>query len=343
MTISKQSESCPCIFISGVGGFLGSHLAEWALNQNYRVIGADNFSSGVKENVPEGIELYEYDIQDFEKNKKYLKGVDVVFHAAALPYDNLSIYSPYQITHNTYSVTASILSASIQNNVRRFVFCSSMSRYGNQVSPFKENSIPKPVTPYGIAKLASEKLLINLSEIHGFEYVVCVLHNIFGPRQRYEDPYRNAVSIIINRMIQNKSPIVYGDGEQKRCFSPIKDVISIFDSLLFSEAVKNQVINVGPDKEDITINQLIALLNRILGKSLKPFYIKKRPQEVKEAFCDITKARRLLNYNPQTSFEEALREMVSWIQSKGPKSFSYNRQPEIINEKIPESWIKKLF
>ena len=284
MTTSKLANSRPYIFISGVGGFLGSHLAEWALNQSYRVIGGDNFSSGIKENVPEGIEFYEYNIQDFEKNKKYLKGVDIVFHAAALPYDNLSIYSPYQITHNTYGITASLLSASIHNNVRRFVFCSSMSRYGNQTSPFKENTTPTPVTPYGIAKLASEKLLINLSEIHDFEYVVCILHNIFGPRQRYEDPYRNAVSIIINRMIQDKSPIVYGDGEQRRCFSPIKDVISVFESLLFSDTVRNQVINVGPDKEDITINQLITLLNRLLGKSLKPFYIKRRPQEVKEAF-----------------------------------------------------------
>ena len=333
----------PCLFISGVGGFLGSHLGEWALNRNYRVIGGDNFSSGLMENVPKGIEFHEYDQGDFEKNKELLKDVDVVFHAAALPYDNLSICSPYEITHNTYGITASLLSASIQNKVKRFVFCSSMSRYGNQASPFKEDVPPKPVTPYGLAKLAGEKLLVNLAEIYGFEYVICVPHNIFGPRQRYDDPYRNAVSIIINRMLQDKSPIVYGDGEQRRCFSPIKDVVSVFESLLFSEKVKGQVINVGPDSLSITINQLIVLLNRIMGKNLKPLYIKSRPQEVKKAFCDITKARRLLNYNPQTSFEEALKELVSWIKARGPKDFSYNRDMEILNEKTPEGWVKKLF
>lgn len=333
----------PCLFISGVGGFLGSHLGEWAVSQNYRVIGCDNFSSGLRENVPKGVEFHEYNLADFEKNKKVLKDVDVVFHAAALPYDSLSVCSPYEITHHTYSLTASVLGASVQNHVRRFVFCSSMSRYGNQASPFKEDVSPKPVTPYGLAKLAGEKLVINLAEIYGFEYVICVPHNIFGPRQRYDDPYRNAVSIIINRMLQDKSPIVYGDGEQRRCFSPIKDVVSVFESLLFSKKVKSQVINVGPDSSDVTINQLIALLNRIMGKNLKPLYIKSRPQEVKEAFCDIAKARRLLNYNPQTSFEEALKELVSWIKAQGPKRFSYNRDIEILHEKTPEGWIKKLF
>ena len=342
MMISKAA-SRPSLFISGVGGFLGSHLADWALNQNYRVIGCDNFASGSKENVPKGVEFYEYDLQDFEKNNKYLKDVDVVFHAAALPYDSLSVCSPYEITCHTYSLTASLLSASIQNNIRRFVFCSSMSRYGNQTSPFTEDMLPKPVTPYGIAKLSGETLLRNLAEIYSFEYVICVPHNIFGPRQRYDDPYRNAVSILINRMLQDKPPIVYGDGEQKRCFSPIKDVVSVFESLLFSDKVNAQVINVGPDREHITINQLIALLNRIMGKSLKPLYIKIRPQEVKKAFCNITKARQLLNYNPQTSFEEALRELVAWVQSKGPKEFSYSRQMEILNEKTPEAWVKKLF
>lgn len=331
------------IFISGVGGFLGSHLAEWALKQNHRVIGCDNFSSGVKENVPEGVEFYEYNLTDFEKNKKYLKDVNVVFHAAALPYDSLSVFSPYQITHNTYGLTASLLSASIYNQIRRFVFCSSMSRYGNQSPPFKEDQLPKPVTPYGIAKLTAEKLLSCLAGIHGFEYVICVPHNIFGPRQVFNDPYRNAVSIMINRMLQDKPPIVYGDGEQRRCFSPIQDVVSVFENLLFSGEVKGQVINVGPDREDITINELIALLNQIMEKNLQPIYIKNRPQEVKEAFLDITKARHLLNYSPQTSFEEALKELVSWIKAQGPRPFSYNRDFEILNHKTPEGWIKKLF
>ena len=331
------------IFISGIAGFLGSHLAEWALSKGYRVAGCDNLSAGRKENVPEGAEFYQYDLHDLKKNKKYTRDVDVIFHAAALPYDNLSLFSPYQITDHIYTITASLLSAAVENNVKRFVYCSSMSRYGNAPNPFTEDLTPTPVTPYGLAKVAGEHLIRSLSEVHKFEYVICVFHNIFGIRQIYNDPHRNAVSIIINQMLQDRSPLVYGDGEQTRGFSPVKDVLGLFEGLLFSEKTNGEIINIGPDGETVTINRLIEKLNKIMGKSLQPVYVKVRPGEVKEAVCSSDKARKLLNYCPQVSLEQSLEEMVAWIKDQGPKEFSYNQKIEINNQYTPAVWTRKIF
>lgn len=330
------------IFITGVAGFLGSHLAEWALSQNHKVIGCDNFSSGHKKNILKGVQFYEYDILDLEKNKKYMEGSDVVFHAAASPYDNFSLFSPFKIVKNNFSATASVLSASIFNNVQRFVYCSSMSRYGNNKSPLTEEMNPQPLTPYGIAKSAGEDLVKKLAQVHNFEYVICIPHNIFGPRQTYNDPYRNAISMITNQMLQNRSPIIYGDGEQKRGFTPIQDLIPLFHSLLFGRKTKNQTINIGPDEEPISLNNLIQILNEIMGKNLKANYVPFRPQEVEEALCSAEKSRKLLDYKKVISLKDALKELVKWIQSTGPTKFSYNQIPEIDFSPLPVSWKKKL-
>ena len=329
------------IFISGCAGFLGSHLAEWALSKGHHVTGCDNLSSGRRENVPSGVKFYEYDLHDLEKNKLYTQNADVIFHAAALPYDNLSLFSPYEITDQVYTVTASLLSAGITNKVPRFVFCSSMARYGNSPTPFTEDLQPAPVTPYGVAKTAGEQLIQSLAKVHKFEYVICVFHNIFGVRQTFDDPHRNAVSIIINQMLRDRPPLVYGDGEQKRCWSPVDDVRALFHDILFSEKTAGEIINIGPDEEHLTVNRLIEILNEIMGKSLKPVYVKARPGEVKEAVCSSEKARRLLNYRPKKLLIPALKEVIAYIREQGPKDFSYQREMEIKNERAPEVWLKR--
>lgn len=331
------------LFISGVAGFLGSHLAEWALKQGHKVSGCDNFSIGKKENIPKDVIFYEYDLLDLEKNKDCLQNVDIVFHAAACPYDQFSFFSPYEVNKNTFTSTASLLSASIHHQVKRFIFCSSLARYGDNPSPLHEDMTPKPLTPYGVAKVAGEQLLQCLANYYNFEFVICVPHNIFGPRQIYNDPYRNAVAIIINKMLQNESPILYGDGQQKRSFSPVKDLLGVFDSLLFSKKVVGEIINIGPDETYISLNELTSLLNDIMGKSIQPIYTPARFQEVKEANCQADKARRLLDYTSSISLREALEEMVEWVQSQGPKKFSYHQKKEIETLKFPSVWKEKSF
>ena len=331
------------IFITGVAGFLGSHLAKWALSNNYEVLGADNLSLGHKSNIPKGIQFYEYDILNLEKNNHYLKNIDIVFHSAGYPYDNFSLFAPFKVIQNTFSTTASILSASISNHVKRFIYCSSMSRYGDNKTPFTEGMNPKPLTPYAVAKTAGESLITNLAQVHNFEYVICIPHNIFGPQQVYNDPYRNAVSMIANQMLNDKPPLIYGDGTQKRAFTPIQDLISLFPELLFGEKSKNQIINIGPDEEVINLNDLIKLLNEILDKNLKPVYKPFRQQEVKTAVCSAKKSRELLNYKKTISLREALKELTNWIKQKGPTYFTYYQKPEIDKDYLPLSLRKKFY
>ena len=197
------------IFITGVAGFLGSKLANYYLSKNFKVSGNDNMVGGDIQNVNKKVNFYKVDCEDYSELKKILNGVDVVVHAAAYAHEGLSVFSPYLISKNIISGSTSVFSAAIQNKVKRIVFCSSMARYGKIKIPFNENDIPKPVDPYGISKLAAEKILINLSEIHGFEYNIAVPHNIIGENQKFDDPYRNVASIMINLMLQNKSPIIY--------------------------------------------------------------------------------------------------------------------------------------
>jgi len=316
------------VFVTGVAGFLGSHFAKWAIDQDYEVVGVDNLSLGHKNNVPNGVKFYEYDLIDRRKNQELLKNIDFVFHAAAYPYDNFSLYAPFKITQNTFAITASLLSACLSHKVKRFVFCSSMSRYGDNPAPFTEDMPTRGLTPYAISKIAAENLLKNLSQVHDLDYVICIPHNIFGPQQSYNDPYRNAVSMIINQMLSKKSPFIYGNGEQKRVFTPVEDLISLFPALLFEDSLKKQTLNIGPDEEIVSLNELVSIINKITGQKLKAQHIPFRKQEVKVAYCSSEKARKLLNYKPSLSLESALENLVELIKKQGPSYFSHYQAPE---------------
>jgi len=332
------------IFISGVAGFLGSHLADRMIELGHDVVGTDNMIGGYEDNVNPRVEFYAYDCKFRNSMVKITKGCDIIYHCASTPYEGLSVFSPHLVTENTYQITMSLLSAAIENKVKRFIFCSSMARYGKQDKlPFTEDMVCKPQDPYGIAKYASELTIQNLSRVHGFEYVIAVPHNIIGPRQKYDDPFRNVASIMINMMLQGKQPIIYGDGEQRRSFSFISDVISCLEKLAFQENVVGEVINIGPDEEFVTINELAKTIARLLNFNLKPIYLPDRPMEVKLAGCSADKARRLLNYNTTYSLEKGLLEMIDYIKNRGPKPFKYHLDIEVKNEKTPRSWTEKLF
>ena len=332
------------IFITGVAGFLGSYLAERFLERGYKVIGVDNLLGGYLDNVPQGVEFHTYDCGDRAEMARIMEGVDVVYHCAATAYEGLSVFSPHLVTRNIYDIMVSVLSAGIANKIKRFVFCSSMARYGTQEKvPFTEDMVPKPQDPYGIAKYASELTLKNLCETHGVEYAIAVPHNIIGPRQKYDDPYRNVASIMINLMLQDRQPIIYGDGSQKRCFSFIRDVVEPLERLGFEKNVVGHIINVGPDEEFITINQLAETIAKLLNFPLKPIYMPGRPQEVKFATCSADKARKMLGYKTTTTLEEGLKEMITYIRARGAKPFRYHLDLEIINEKTPRTWKEKLF
>ncbi len=331
------------IFITGIAGFLGSHLADRFLQEGHRVIGTDSLIGGYTDNVPKGAEFYTYDCNHYNSMKKITKGVDVVYHCAATAYEGLSVFSPYFVNKNVYQNTASVLSASVSNGVKRFVFTSSMARYGSNKVPFTEDMIPKPQDPYGIAKYSSELLIKNLAETHGMEHVIAVPHNIIGPRQKYDDPYRNVASIFINRMLKGQQPIIYGDGEQKRCFSFVQDCIQCLERVAFDKKVDGEIINIGPDEEFVTINKLAKTIADLTKFNLKPIYYPDRPQEVKLATCSADKARKLLNYETKYTLNQGLSEMINSIKERGTKPFRYHIDLEIVNNKTPKTWKDKLF
>ncbi len=331
-------------FISGVAGFLGSHLAEHLLKEGNRVIGNDTLIGGYLDNIPEGVEFHQVDCLDFARMKELMKDVDVVYHTAAYAYEGLSVFSPHVVCENVFSATTSVLSAAIANKVRRFVYCSSMARYGEQPqTPFTEDMTPRPQDPYAIAKLAAEDQARLLGAIHGMEVVIAIPHNIIGPRQKYDDPYRNVASIMINLMLQGRQPVIYGDGNQMRCFSFVNDVVDPLKKLAYLPEVVGESINVGPDEEFVTINDLARVIADQLNFTLEPIYMPGRPQEVLKATCSADKARRLLGYKTTTTLEEGIAEMIAYIQSRGPKPFSYHLNLEIVNDKTPKTWKDKIF
>ena len=332
------------IFITGIAGFLGSNLAEYYLKKNFKVSGCDNLIGGSLDNIDQKkINFFKANCEDFEMMKKITKNVDILCHAAAFAHEGLSSFSPVLITNNNVTGSVSVFTAAIVNKVKRIVYCSSMARYGNIKIPFREEDELKPVDPYGVSKVAAENILKILSKTHGVEYNIAVPHNIIGPNQKYDDPFRNVVSIMINLMLQNKKPIIYGDGNQKRTFSDIDDCIYCLDKLLTDPQVVSQTVNIGPDEEYISINKLYHLLSNKLKFNLEPKYLEDRPNEVKEATCSADKARKILGYKTSVSLDESLNKIINYIKEKGPKNFQYNYPLEINNEKTPTSWKEKLF
>ena len=329
------------ILVTGVAGFLGSHLAEKLSLMNNKVVGVDSMIGGYKDNIPKNIDFFNFDCCSLEKMNEVMKDVDVVYHCAATAHEGLSVFSPVEITKNNYLASVSVFTSAVANKVKRIIFCSSMARYGDQKTPFTEDMIPKPIDPYAISKVAAENVLINLCELNNIEWVIAVPHNIIGPRQKYDDPFRNVVSIMINRMLQNKAPLIYGDGKQKRCFSYIDDCISCLLPMLDQKNLNKQIINIGPDEEFVTINEISEICSNITGSNLKPIHKKDRPREVKHATCSADKARKILNYKTTTDLKNGILKTYEYIKKRGPLPFDYHINIEINNELTPEAWTKK--
>jgi UDP-glucose 4-epimerase len=330
------------IFITGIAGFLGSHLADRMIELGHTVIGNDTLIGGYIDNVPNAATFYNIDCCDLEKMSDAMQGCDIVYHCAATAHEGLSIFSPNFITRNIFQASVSTITAAAQNKVKRFVYCSSMARYGNQEYPYKETQNPMPIDPYAIAKVAGEDVLKCIAELNNMEWIIAVPHNIVGPRQRYDDPFRNVMSIMINRVLQGKPPIVYGDGSQKRCFSFIDDCIYCLEKLALDPTIRNDIFNIGPDEEFITIKELAELVILELKFSGDIICMPDRPKEIKYATCDATKARDILGYNTSTTLLEGLRKTISYIKEHGSKPFDYSYPVEIINKHTPRTWVDKL-
>lgn len=332
------------VFITGVAGFLGSHLADAFLDKGYEVSGIDNLIGGYRDNVPAGIEFIEADLLEFAGLSDHMRGCDIVYHTACTAYEGLSVFSPALVVANTSQISVNAFTAAIQAGVGRFVHCSSMARYGTQdITPFVETMSCKPQDPYGIAKYASELLLKNLSAIHGLDLVIAVPHNIIGPRQKYDDPYRNVASIMANLMLQGRQPVIYGDGSQIRCFSDIADDVECLVYFAEDPRAVGETFNIGPDESPVQIIDLAKEIANIIGFNLDPVFMPHRPQEVKFATCSADKIRNYFGYETQSTLRQSLERLVAYIQERQPQVFKYHLPLEIISEKTPTAWVQKYF
>lgn len=326
--------------VTGTAGLIGSHIAQELLARGMNVVGVDSYIGGYKDNVPEHprYKHHAWDARTMEPVQ-----CDIVFHCAALAYEGLSVFSPQLISENIVSGTMAAAVAAIRGGAKTFINFSSMARYGAGRPPFCEFDVPKPVDPYGISKLAAEHLLNTLGATHGMKVVHIVPHNVIGPGQRYDDPYRNVVGIMLNRAMQDKSLIVYGDGHQTRCFSFVQDVIPTVLQIAFDEkAGHGETFNVGPDDGEISVLDLARLVSRICEVEPRIEHLADRPCEVKHAWCSSDKIRQRYTFKRNTSLYTGICAMRDWIKKRGTCDFDYSLPIELINSPLlPEAWKRR--
>jgi len=308
------------ILVTGSAGLLGSNLIK-ALhkNPNYKVIGLDNLIGGYEDNM-DGFAWHHIDILDRDAVSEAMKDCDIVIHCACLAYEGLSVFSPKLICENIYAGTVSVASAAIENNVELFINFSSMARYGIGKPPFKETDPTAPVDPYGMAKVHAEQLLNLLSDIHGLKVYHVVPHNVVGRGQNYTDPFRNVIAIFINRVLQEKSIIVYGDGSQKRSISDVDDCITAVLKLIESQRFPTkEIFNIGPEGNESSILDLAKLVRELCSqhivnlKKVEIEFYPSRPREVKNAFVSIEKAKKELNYNAVANNISIISNLINYI------------------------------
>lgn len=325
------------VLVTGGAGFIGSHLVDELVKRKYRIAILDDFSGGNLRNCNEKAKIFKVDIRNFRKTDDAISlfKPDTVFHLAANAAENKAQFSPVDITSRNFDGSIKVLTASIRNGVKRFIFTSSIAVYGSLQTPFKERDKAEPEDLYGVSKLAFEESLKILSNVHGFEYVIARPHNVYGPRQNMQDPYRNVVTIFMNSILQNKQFYIYGKGNQRRCFSYIDDVV---EALVKCGAgkVNGKIFNIGSDT-DYSVKELSDLVLKITKSNLKPLYLPERPQEVKVAISDHRLSKKYLGYKDKTSLEKGLTRTWEWVRGEGYKKPKFGTV-EIDSPLLPKNW-----
>jgi UDP-glucose 4-epimerase len=298
--------------VTGGGGFIGHHLTRRLVREGYKVRVLDNFATGRRERLQEmDVELVEGDLRSYERAHTAVRGVDFVFHLAALPSVPRSMQDP--LTTNSVNVdgTLNVLLASRDEGVQRVVFASSSSVYGaNPALPKREDQQPIPMSPYGVSKLAAEHYCRAFNGVYGLETVGLRLFNVFGPGQDPLSQYAAVVPRFIAAFANGKSPIVYGDGLQTRDFTYVADVVEAFAAAATNDKAKGEVFNVAAGAET-SILALIEVLQGLLGSQLEPHFEEARTGEVRQSWGDRSKAGRILGWEPKSSLLDALRQCIS--------------------------------
>ena len=304
------------VVVTGGAGFIGSHLAEELVRRGYYVIILDDVSTGKIENIElllkQGtVEFIQGSITDFPLLRKLFQGIDYVFHQAAIPSVARSIENP-QVTHEVnVTGTLKVLLAARDNRVRKVIYASSSSVYGDTPTlPKSEDMVPNPQSPYAVTKLAGEFYCRVFQEVYGLPAVCLRYFNVYGPRQDPHSQYAAVIPSFIKRVSEKSPPIIFGDGEQTRDFTFVKDAVEA--NLLAAESNTTGIFNIGGG-ESISINQLARLTVKLIGNNIEPIYAEPRPGDIRHSLADISRAKGF-GYNPKYSLEEGLRETIRRFQ-----------------------------
>jgi len=325
------------VIVTGGAGFIGSHVARELVAMGRDVIVLDDLSGGSAENVPEGADFVQGSITDhglidrlFEQHR-----FEHVYHLAAYAAEGLSHFiKRFNYTNNLIG-SVNLMNAAVNAGSSSFVFTSSIAVYGKGQLPMTEEMTPEPEDSYGIAKYAVELDLRASHEMFGLDFVIFRPHNVYGENQNIGDKYRNVVGIFMNQILQGQPMTVFGDGEQSRAFTYIRDIAPIIAKAPDVPAARNQIFNVGAD-EAISVNALADITAGAMGVTPNMTHLDAR-NEVMHAFSDHSRVRRVFGDHPQTSLKEGIERMAEWVRAVGARATEPFKNIEI-EKNLPSSW-----
>jgi len=309
------------ILVTGGAGFIGSHIVERLLKEGHFVRVLDNFSSGKIENLSfthelraKSYELIRGDIRSLDTCLKATQGIDFILHQAALRSVPKSMLNPQEYNEVNIQGTLNLLKAAVKNRIKRFVFASSSSVYGDiKVFPEKEDFLPCPISPYALTKLAGE----HYCRIFSYHYHLSTLSlryfNVFGPRQSLDDEYAVVIPKFITCLLKGEHPPIYGTGRQSRDFTYVKNVVEANLLAVKKGNFKGEVFNVASGR-DYTVLELVKILRRIMDRNTKPVFLPPRLGDVFKTQADLSKIKRMLGYSPKIDFIQGLKLTVKYFQ-----------------------------
>jgi nucleoside-diphosphate-sugar epimerase len=304
--------------VTGGAGFIGSHLAEELIRRGHQVRVADSLVTGKQTNLAHipTAEFLHGDLADADFARRAVEGADFVLHQAALPSVPRSVTDPIGSHRANVDATLNVLVAARDARVTRLVFAGSSSVYGNTSALPKHEEMPNnPLSPYALQKIVGEQYLQMFTTLYGLETVTIRYFNVFGPRQDPSSPYSGVISLFASALLQNRAPVIHGDGEQTRDFTYVANVVDGVLRACEAPAASGQIINVATG-DRISLNRLFETMRTLIGVDVTPVYGPLRPGDVHDSQADIRRAKEILGYEPFVSFEEGLRRTVDWYRAQ---------------------------